>query len=161
MLLLLLNFSSTFVMRTIWKFGKRVNTYFDWAWAQNSIWLHLPFLGLQPLFIWWPELTAALMIMFHCSKEFKGHPPCSRCLKAYFSKTCTFQGCLFLEVVSMSVFGKIVYFPACLRSTIKWGTVMIGQSRDFSCLLTNFPRGRIKKKHCTRPKHSSKKITNK
>ena len=55
--------------------------------------------------------------------------------------------------------GKIVYFPACLRSTIKWGTVMIGQSRDFSCLLTNFPRGRIKKKHCTQPKHSSKKIS--
>ena len=30
---------------------------------------------------------------------------------------------------------------------------MIGQSWDFSCLLTNFP-GRIKKKHCARRKHS-------
>ena len=56
----------------------------------------------------------------------------------------------------IALFPCYVFWFVFISAAIKWGTVMIGQSRDFSCLLTNFP-GRIKKKHCARRKHS--KIT--
>ena len=52
--------------------------------------------------------------------------------------------CKFCHISSIE---SLLYLLACPRATIKWATVMIGQSWDFSCLLTNFP-GRIKKKHC-------------
>ena len=56
----------------------------------------------------------------------------------------------------IALFPCYVFWFVFISAAIKWGTVMIGQSRDFSCLLTNFPC-RIKKKHCARRKHS--KIT--